>query len=204
MTCLTEPELLDRCRQGETAAWDELFARHYQPTSRFIPKLDHHLQPDDVEEICQDVFLTVVRNLVSFRGQARFQTWLFRIAINKVRDHQQRQKAAKRGGGQATLPLDHNDPDRGPGLDPPSSALGPDAALIQAETVEWIGQALSQLAQPWREVIQLRYFADLSYDEISRVLNLNPKTVSSRLSKSLDKLEQILRSHAPCCTQSDF
>ena len=47
------------------------------------------------------------------------------------------------------------------------------------------------LGQPCREIIELRYFGDLSYDEISRSLNLNPKTVSSRLSKCLDRLEAI-------------
>ena len=54
-------------------------------------------------------------------------------------------------------------------------------------------QALGQLGEPCREIIELRYFGDLSYDEISRSLDLNPKTVSSRLSKCLDQLEEIAR-----------
>jgi RNA polymerase sigma factor (sigma-70 family) len=59
------------------------------------------------------------------------------------------------------------------------------AALVQ--------QALDELGEPCREIIQLRYFGDLSYDEISHALILNPKTVSSRLSKCLDRLEEIIK-----------
>ena len=53
--------------------------------------------------------------------------------------------------------------------------------------------ALARLGGPCQEIIELRYFADLSYEEISRALRLNEKTVSSRLSKCLDKLEEIAR-----------
>ena len=56
-----------------------------------------------------------------------------------------------------------------------------------------VGQALEQLGGPCQEIIELRYFADLSYEEISTSLTLNPKTVSSRLSKCLDKLEAVTR-----------
>ena len=54
-----------------------------------------------------------------------------------------------------------------------------------------------ELGGPCREVIELRYFADLSYEEISAELNLNPKTVSSRLSKCLDKLEGVAAKYFP-------
>lgn len=52
---------------------------------------------------------------------------------------------------------------------------------------------MDRLEEPCREIIELRYFADLSYEELAQNLQLNPKTVSSRLSKCLDKLEQIAR-----------
>ncbi len=64
---------------------------------------------------------------------------------------------------------------------------------MNTEQVALLHQALGQLDEPCREIIQLRYFRDLSYDELSRSLELNPKTVSSRLSKCLDRLEGIAR-----------
>ena len=55
------------------------------------------------------------------------------------------------------------------------------------------GRALERLGEPCREIIELRYFGDLSYEELARALELNPKTVSSRLSNCLDKLEGLAR-----------
>jgi RNA polymerase sigma-70 factor (ECF subfamily) len=189
----TEAELLARCRRGEAEAWDELFDRHYAAAGRFIFQLGHDFTREDAEEICQEAFLSVIRNLDSFQGESLFQTWLFRIAANKARDYRERQRAAKRGGGQTTVSLQAEDPESGLAIDPPGPAPGPDAMLVNAEQAALMHQALDQVGEPCGEIIQLRYFADLSYDEISRALKLNPKTVSSRLSKCLDRLEGITR-----------
>jgi RNA polymerase sigma-70 factor, ECF subfamily len=188
-----EAELLARCRRGEAGAWDELFDQHYAATGRFVFQLGHDFSREDVEEICQEAFLAVIQKLRSFHGGSQFQTWLFRIAANRARDYRQRQHAAKRGGGQAPLSLQAEDPESGLTLDLPGTAPAPDLALMNAEQVGLVHQALDQLEEPCREIIQLRYFGDLSYDEISRSLELNPKTVSSRLSKCLDRLEGIAR-----------
>ncbi len=188
-----EADLLARCRRGEAAAWDELFDRHYAAAGRFVFQLGHDFSREDVEEICQEVFLSVIRNLDNFRGGSQFQTWLFRIAANKARDYRERLHAAKRGGGQTTVSLQAEDAETGLSLDPPSPAPGPDLALLGAEQSGLVHKALDLLGEPCREIIELRYFGDLSYDEISRTLELNAKTVSSRLSKCLDRLEAIAR-----------
>jgi RNA polymerase sigma-70 factor (ECF subfamily) len=188
-----EAELIARCRRGDAGAWDELFDRHYAAAGRFIFQLGHDFSREDVEEICQEAFLSVIRNLDSFHGGSQFQTWLFRIAANKARDYRQRQHAAKRGGGQVPVSLQAEDPESGLTLDPPGNTAPPDLTLINAEQVALVHQALEQLGEPCREIIELRYFGDLSYEEISRALDLNPKTVSSRLSKCLDRLEGIAR-----------
>jgi RNA polymerase sigma factor (sigma-70 family) len=80
-----------------------------------------------------------------------------------------------------------------PVLDPPGDAPAPDLALMNSERMALLGQALGRLGDPCREIIELRYFADLGHEEIARVLDLNPKTVSSRLSKCLDRLEAVAR-----------
>jgi RNA polymerase sigma factor (sigma-70 family) len=64
---------------------------------------------------------------------------------------------------------------------------------MNKERIALLHSALEQLNEPCREIIELRYFGDLSYDEISAFLELNIKTVSSRLSKCLDRLEAIAR-----------
>jgi RNA polymerase sigma-70 factor (ECF subfamily) len=193
LTSLPESELLARCRRGDAAAWDALFDLHYAAAGRFICQSDHQFAPEDIEEICQETFLAVIRNLRSFHGQSQFQTWLFRIATNKARDFRERQRAAKRGGGQAPLSLQAEDPDSGLTLDLPSPTPAPDLALLNTEQMGLVRAALDRLGEPCREIIELRYFGDLSYEELSRALNLKPKTVSSRLSKCLDRLEVIVR-----------
>ena len=188
-----ESNLIARCRRGEPAAWDELFDRYYAATGRFVFQLGRDFSREDVEEICQEVFLSVIKNIDSFQGSCQFQTWVFRIAANKAGDFRERQQAAKRGGGRPPLSLQAEDPATGLTLDPPSALPSPDLALLSCEQAGLVHQALESLEQPCREIIELRYFADLSYDEISRALELNPKTVSSRLSKCLDRLEAIAR-----------
>ena len=188
-----EDKLLTRCRRGDAAAWDELFDAHYAAAGRFIYQLASDFTVEDAEEICQEVFLSVIRNLDSFQGESHLQTWIFRIAANKARDYREKRNAAKRGGGQTTVSLQMENPETGQTTDPPSAAPGPDDFLMKAETAKLVQDSLRQLDGPCREIVELRYFGDLSYEELSATLELNPKTVSSRLSKCLDRLEEIAR-----------
>jgi RNA polymerase sigma-70 factor (ECF subfamily) len=185
--------MLKRCRRGDAAAWDELFDQHYSAVGRFVFQLAADFTREDAEEITQEVFLSAIKHIGTFDGRSRLQTWLFRIAANKAQDFREKQHAAKRGGGKQPVSLEAEDPETGLTLDPPSKTPTPDVALERAEQAALVHTALDRLGQPCREVIELRYFGDLSYDEIAEALLLNPKTVSSRLSKCLDRLEQITK-----------
>jgi RNA polymerase sigma-70 factor (ECF subfamily) len=189
----SEAALLARCRRGEADAWDELFDLHYAAAGRFIFQLGPDFTREDAEEICQEVFLSVIKSLGSFHGESRFQTWLFRIAANQARDYREKRNAAKRGGGQTTVSLQAEDPETGLALDPPADAPGPAEWAMNAEQMAGVRAALDHVGEPCREIIELKYFGDLSYEELSTTLKLNPKTVSSRLSKCLDRLEEIAR-----------
>jgi len=189
----SETELLARCRRGEADAWDKLFDTHYAAAGRFIFQLAPDFSHEDADEICQEVFLSVIKSLNAFNGESRFQTWLFRIATNKARDFREKRIAAKRGGGQTPISLQAENPETGLTPDPPSSAPGPDEFLMNAEQMGLMRESLERLDEPCRQIVELRYFGDLSYEELSATLNLNVKTVSSRLSKCLDRLEEIAR-----------
>src|SRR3954471_23699206 len=78
-----ESQLLARCLRGDADAWDELFDQHYAATGRFVFQLSSDFTTEDVEEICQETFLTVIKSLHTFQRNSAFQTWLFRIAANK-------------------------------------------------------------------------------------------------------------------------
>jgi RNA polymerase sigma-70 factor, ECF subfamily len=193
----SEAQIVAECRAGNTAAWDTLFDKYYATVARFVFQLSGDFSHEDTEEICQETFLSVVRNLSSFQGRSSFQTWLLRIAANKAMDFREKTRAAKRGGNAVHIPIDAGQTDNEPAIDPPSGNPGPDALLQISETSRLVRESLDRLGDPCQEIIELRYFGDLSYDEIAADLRLNPKTVSSRLSKCLDRLLNIAKEIFP-------
>ncbi|HEY4638270.1 MAG TPA: sigma-70 family RNA polymerase sigma factor [Candidatus Udaeobacter sp.] len=184
----SEDQMIAKCRAGNAAAWDSLFDKYYATVARFVFQLSGDFSHEDTEEICQETFLSVVRNLSSFQGRSSFQTWLLRIAANKAMDYRGKTRAVKRGGNAVHIPIDAGRTNDEPPIDPPSGNPGPDALLQIAETSRLVRESLDRLGEPCREIIELRYFGELSYDDIAAELRLNPKTVSSRLSKCLDRL----------------
>jgi RNA polymerase sigma-70 factor (ECF subfamily) len=190
-------ELLTGCRAGKSDAWDALFDKYYGVVARFVFQLSADFSHEDTEEICQETFLAVVRNLDSFKGRSSFQTWLLRIAANKAMDFREKTRAAKRGGSAVHISIDHSRNDDSNPMDLPSHAPGPDKLLQTAETCRLVRQSLDRLGELCREIIELRYYGDLSYAEIAAELRLNAKTVSSRLSKCLDRLQLIAQEILP-------
>ncbi len=159
-----EADLLARCRRGEAAAWDELFDRHYGAAGRFIFQLGHDFTREDVEEICQEVFLSVIKRLDSFQGESQFQTWLFRIAANKARDFRERGHAAKRGGGWRKIEL--------------TEALD----VAHAREVDMIAldlalESLSARDPQQCRIVELRYFGGLTIEDTAKFLKISPATV---------------------------
>jgi len=194
----SEFSLLTRCRQGRRDAWDELFERYYGLVCRFIAQMHPAFQHEDVEEIAQETFLAIVRGLGGFQGGSQFTTWVYRIAANKCRDYWEKQGTAKRGGGRVTVPLDPFPDASGGGVpgsspQPVAAGLAPDQAAMRKERLTWVRRALDRLGDPCREILELRYFGDLCYEDIAKALDLNEKTVSSRLSRCLDALAEVVK-----------
>lgn len=187
-----DAQLIARCRAGERSAWDQLFDRFHPVAIRFVFQLSPDFTLEDAEEICQETFMAVIRSLANFHGDSAFQTWLLRIAVNKASDFRGKMQTAKRGGGIAPISLDAPRRD-GRAIDAPSTVASPDANLQNAETAALLRGCLDQLEPRCREIIELRYYGDLSYDEIAASLHLHPKTVSSRLSRCLSRLAELAR-----------
>jgi RNA polymerase sigma-70 factor (ECF subfamily) len=192
-----EAQTIAECRAGNKDAWDTLFDRYYGTVARFVFQLSGEFNHEDTEEICQETFLSVVRNLSSFKGRSSFQTWLLRIAANKAMDYREKTRAAKRGGNAVHVSIDQRRTDDELPIDPPSGNPGPDALMQIAETSRLVRESLDRLGDPCREIIELRYYGELSYQEIAAELHLNPKTVSSRLSKCLDRLLAVAKEIFP-------
>ena len=189
-----ESELIQRCLRGDEAAWSALFDVYYDPLYCFIFRQSPFLTPEHVEDLCQETLSAVVRNLNSFQGRSGLKTWMFQIALHRYRDWLDQIMAAKRGSGKMNVPLDAEDPETGMPrqvADPAHSS--PSENVLKYERHAEIVEALKELGGDCEEIIRLRYFGDLSYEEISGQLKLNVKTVSSRLSKCLSKLREIFQ-----------
>src|SRR5437763_9726921 len=96
---VADSDLIARCRAGEAEAWDALFDKYYPVAARFVFQLSADFNHEDTEEICQETFLAVVRNLASFQGKSSFQTWLLRVAANKALDFRGKTRGQKSRGG---------------------------------------------------------------------------------------------------------
>src|SRR5215813_2438477 len=156
-----DAQIIADCRGGNTAAWDSLFDKYYGTVARFVFQLSGDFSHADTEEICQETFLSVVRNLSSFQGRSSFQTWLLRIAANKAMDYREKARAAKRGGNAVHISIDADRRDNEPPIDPPSGNPAPDVLLHTAETYSLVRESLDRLGQPCRDIIELRYYGEL-------------------------------------------
>src|SRR2546423_14579021 len=141
----SDARIIADCRAGNPAAWDSLFDKYYATVARFVFQLSGDFSHEDTEEICQETFLSVVRNLSSFQGRSSFQTWLLRIAANKAMDYREKTRAAKRGGNAMHISINAGRTDDDPPIDPPYGNPGPDVLLENAETYRLGRGSLEQL-----------------------------------------------------------
>ena len=155
---MTDDELILDARRGSRQAFELLFERYREPIWRFFRR-----RTDDAgraEELAQDTFVVLIESAARYEPRNAFRAYLFGIAGNVL--SAARRKATYR----RTDPLDF-DPDSGPQRDP-------DAGL-------WVRQALAQLDEDDRELLLLREYDELSYQEIADLRRLPLNTVRSRL-----------------------
>lgn len=164
----TDEALAARVAEGDELALRELLARYERPLASFL-----HRQTGgrDVEDLYQETWLRVVRHAERFDVERRFSTWLFQIAVNLCRDWQRRpppeasDAAADRGAA---------------GWDAVDASL--DAAHL-----------LAGLPAAQREVVVLRYYQDLSEDEVAAILDIPKGTVKSRMHQAIARMAALVR-----------
>jgi RNA polymerase sigma-70 factor (ECF subfamily) len=169
---LTDDELVREAlrgkRSGSVGAFDTLFERYRKPIWQFFRR--RVLDAGHAQELTQDTFVAVLEGLTRLESRTAFRAYLFGIAYNVLSAY--RRKAAHR----STDPLD---------VDPPSNSPDPDAGL-------WVRHALTQLEANDREILLLREYDELSYQEIADLLRLPLNTVRSRLFRARTALKAAL------------
>jgi RNA polymerase sigma-70 factor (ECF subfamily) len=131
------------------------------------------------EDITQEIFLSVFKNLDSFREQANVKTWIYRIALNKCKDYVRSWHYKKTVITEIIFSSETDD--------------SPETVYLHTEQKQMVSQLILQLPIKYREVIVLYYFKDLSMEEASAVLGMNLNTLKSRLRRAKMMLESKLR-----------
>jgi RNA polymerase sigma-70 factor (ECF subfamily) len=182
-----ENVVIARCKRGDLSAFDELVRRYEKPVYSFAYRMAGNY--DDANDIASEALIKVFNAIGTFRGDANFSTWLYRIVTNVYLDHR------KRGRGRQDISLDeYLDLDEG---SVPRQII--DTAPTPSEELEIhtrndaLEAAIAELPEYQRMMVLLFHTQGLSYEEISEIMSLPIGTVKSRLNRARLALREKLK-----------
>lgn len=173
--------LVERCLEGDHAAFTVLVLRYQRPIYNAAYRVTG--REEDASDVTQTVFLKVAEKLGDFDTRYRFFSWIYRIAMNESLN------LLRRNG--RDQPLDEDAEPAGP------ESAGPEWQASQAQASERIQKVLMGMKPSDRAVITLRHFSDCSYEEIGQVLDIDVKTVKSRLFEARSRMRALLADFRP-------
>lgn len=162
----------------DRATFDRLVLEYLPACQRFAVRLTGDV--DAAEEVVQEAMVRVARGWTSFRGESKFQTWLFRIVVNAWYDRRRRRK-----GGEEVGDVE----DR--------RAAGPVGEAVGKELGEIVAHAVSTLPPRQREVVVMVVYEQMRISEVAGVLGVTEQTVRTSLHLGRERLRQKLRAYLP-------
>jgi len=182
--------LVDRFKDGDTAAFDQLVNRYWDRIYAMVNQLLRNAE--DAEEVTQDAFIRAHRGLGSFRGESAFSTWLYQIATNLARNrywYWWRRKRDKSVSFDAPIGPD-NETTIAELI--PAEQETPEDATVTQEFVNRVAACMEMLNEKHREILILRNVQSLSYEEIAEILGISIGTVKSRIARARESLREKL------------
>jgi RNA polymerase sigma-70 factor (ECF subfamily) len=180
--------LVTRAKEGDQSAQGKLVQLWYKRIYNFGYKffMDHDL----AMEISQKTFISMCKNLPGLQDNARFKSWLYKIAVNYCREEIRKKK------GDRSLSFDvvwNRDAEESPKWESAGQRYdNPESQLHRTELADILQQALSELNPEQREVVIMKEYEGLKFREIAEVLNISENTVKSRMYYGLEGLRKIL------------
>ena len=172
-------EIIEACRLGDRNAFRALYDL-YKDRVYSIALYFFHGDPAVASDVTQLVFLRLMTSIHQFRGDAEFSTWLYRLVVNVCLDSARRRKSEAVISNRARM-----EAVAGPGSQEEDYARAQMANSVRA--------AVSALPPKFRIAVLLRYFEDLSYEQMSKALHCSMGTVASRLSRGHKMLAERLK-----------
>ncbi len=185
--CASEIVLLERCKAGESAAWDTLIRKYEKSVYKFAYSLCRN--HEEAGDIAGQVFLRLYQNLHTFRNEASFTSWLFRIVRNTYLD------LCVRPAHRGHLSLDagpNNDMEPTAGRDIMDPSPSPEAICMEQEVSKLLAKAIMHLPAYQRQVLRMYHSEGKSYEEIAEATGLSIGTVKSRLNRARTMLRERL------------
>ena len=172
----SERELVEACRRGDRDAFRALFEGYKNKVYSIALRFSG--EPAVAMDIAQDTFLKLFSSIRDFRGDASFDTWIYRLVVNSCLDHKRRTRRLLPLAGEFVSRL---------------RASGDSLSdFLRSEVSGSVRTAVDRLSPDLRIVVVLRYTEGLSYDQIGDVLGCAPGTVASRLNRAHKTLERRL------------
>ena len=188
MTAIADDQrLVVAARSGSEEAFRTIVERYHARLFEVVLRIVR--ERADAEEVTQETFLRAWRNLGHFAFDSALYTWLYRIAVNAAVD------LAKRRKRRAHLSLDQNLPEgdeRSLIASLPSNAPPPAAGSQRSEAIAFVRAGIEQLPEPFKTILILREYGDLSYEQLAEVLEVPKGTVESRLFRARLRLRDWL------------
>jgi RNA polymerase sigma-70 factor (ECF subfamily) len=181
-----ERAIIERCKRGDLAAFNELVKRYEKQVYNFAYRLTGNY--DDANDVAQEAFLRVYNAIGSFRGDASFSTWLFRITTNVFLDDRKRAKAHPHTSLDEYIDLEESSVTRQ--IEDPGPT--PDAVTEENERAQILQRTISSLPEYQRAMVTLYHTEQKSYEEIAEIMNLPIGTVKSRLNRARLALKEKL------------
>jgi RNA polymerase sigma-70 factor, ECF subfamily len=185
---MEDSEVMLRLRAGDMAAFDYLLARYRRPIIHFMYRMVHN--ESVAEELAQEVFLRVYRSRESYRAEAKFSTWLYRIAtnlgVNHARDTRHERAAS-------TVYLDETDSETGTTPDVADSTPGAEDKILQRERMAAIKQHVMALPERQQMAVLMHKYEGMDYKQIGEVLKLSESATKSLLFRAYQTLREKLK-----------
>ncbi len=174
-------------QSGDQKAYAELLNLYRD--SLYFMMLKMSRNPDDAEDLTIEAFGRAFRNLENYTPEFAFSTWLFRIAANNCIDFLRRNNRLKFAGDPAG---EETDPDLTISAIAETSP-GPEEKTIEKEKIKLMREVVHRLKPHYRTIVEMRYFRELSYEEIAAELHLPIGTVKAQLFRAREMLFEILK-----------
>lgn len=178
-----DKQLVKRVQEGDKRAFDMLVSKYQHKIVALIGRYVY--DQDEALDISQEAFIKAYRALPRFRGDSAFYTWLYRIAINTAKNH-----LVSRGRRPPDVDVDVSDAQYFEGENKLHDLASPESNLIRGEIDEVIKRVLDQLPVDLRVALTLREFEDMSYEDISVIMDCPVGTVRSRIFRAREAIDK--------------